>query len=379
MLGDPDDIVESMRHITFDGDIVKHPLFSVTTAPIVITFQAFLPITEDHSILLVLALIAAINIAGVFTLLNRFFLSASSALLFTITYAFFFFNLVLFSIPETYALSALFILIYLSFLLAVREKLNWRNCLGLSFIAALASLYNPPLLSLMIVHILLAFDRFRFGQWLRFSLANVVLGGLLFLAINLLIHGAAYFRFVSDYGGSKFSTSNLLYLSNIANVLANFFLYSILAPVDNIPYYLGLKDIDGYLQSPLRWILLPIIQIGVFGGLLMAISQKTKNQRLALSLLAWILVLLVFYVCFTPKDASLWSLQILLPLLIILAIGFSAIRARAWLKNGALLLVSALMAVNNCLSFYAGPLMYGSQMPQTSAVTLAPESRDKRN
>ena len=355
VIGDPNETVGYMRKLTFAGDMLKHTLFSATTAPLVSVFQRALRLSQDESLLLVLALVAALNITGTFLLLRSLLASAGFALLFASIFAFFFFNLVLFSIPETYALSDLYIVVYLSFLLRAKATPGWRTGLGLSFLAGLASLYNPPLLSLILIQIVRFFDRSRIRSWLGSSLASLALGGVLFLSINLLTHGSAYAPYVSQYGGKNFSVANLLHPRYGATVFVNFFLYSILAPVGNLPDYLGLQSLAGYLHSPLRGTLLAILEAGVFGGMFMAVARKTSYQRLALGLLVWILLMLVFYTCYTPHDASLWSLQILLPLLIILAIAFKTIQVGPWVKSGAVLLISAMVAVNNCLAFYAGP------------------------
>ena len=355
VVGDTGETVRHMRQLSFDDDMMKHSLFSATTAPLVDLLQRGTLVSQGGAIVLVLAMVAAINITGAFMLLRRFFSSARPALLFTFLFASFFFNFVLFSIPETYALSDLFILLYLSVLLRVRQTSSWRTSLGLSLLAALASLYNPPLLSLMTVHLVLFYDRSRPGPSIKLSMANLALGGLFYLSSNMLIHGSAFFAYVSDYGGRNFSPLNLLDLSNIANVFVNFFMYSILAPVGYLPTYLHLTDFSGYLHFPLRGMLWAIVETGVVWGVVVAITRKQKYQRLTLGLLVWLSLMLLFYTCYTPSDASLWSLQVLLPLVIILAIAFKTIQGRPWVKTGGVLLLGALIALNNCLAFYAGP------------------------
>jgi len=356
VVGDTKEVVRHMRQLSFDGDMMKHSLFSATTAPLVGLLQDATSVSQSEAIVLVLAMVAALNITGVFILLRTFFSAAGPAFLFTFVFAAFFSNLVLFSIPETYALSDLLILLYLSVLLRVGRKSSWPTSLGLSLLAALASLYNPPLLSLMTIHMVLFYNRSKRGPWIRSSLANLALGGLFYLSMNLLIHGSAFLGYLSDYGGRHFSPLNLLHWSNMTNVFVNFFMYSILSPVGYLPGYLRLQDFSGYLQAPLRCLLLIILESAVFGGIVVAVTRQTNHRRLAVSLLSWILLMLVFYTCYTPRDATLWSLQILLPLMIILAIAFNTIQIRPWVKSGAVLVVSALVAVNNCLAFYAGPV-----------------------
>jgi len=349
VVGDPDEILPTMRRLTFDGDIRKHLLFSATTAPLVSFIQQSFHMTQDEAVVRVLALIAALNVVGVFILFRSFFSSVVLALLFTLAFAFFFSNLVIFSIPETYALSNLLVVLYLSALLRVRDKLDLRNSLALSLLAGLASLYHPPLLSLLVIHVILSFRGSNFVRWVKTSLANLTLAVVIFLSANIFIEGSNWLTFVADYGGRNFTPQNL-------SQLVNFFAYSILSPIHYLPHYLRLHDLRGYLQSPLGLVLLPVVLGGLSYAVFVAITRRTEYQRFAWSLLAWISVMVLFYTFYRPDTATLWALHIIVPLLMILAIAFRTLQARPWIRNGVFFLVTVLIALHNSLSLYGGPI-----------------------
>lgn len=348
--------VAFLHFVSFDDEMRRHLLFSATGSRLVGFFQNALFISQDDSIVLVLGLLAALNIVGVFILLRRFFSSAGPALLLSVSFAFWFSNLVIFSIPETYALSDLWVVIYLSVLLRVGTEHAWWKALGLSLLAALASLYNPPLLSLMLIHVILFYDRSKWGLWVRSGLANLSLGATAFLSANYaLARQYRVFWSLSQFAIKWASIDNFLGWRGPAQVLVSFFLYSILSPTSYLPRALSLHDLYGYLRSPLGLALVPVVLVLLAVGTFIAVAKSAQYRRLAIALLAWILVIVLFYIYLDPQKAILFSSQVMPALLIILAIAFKSIKTKPWVKSGAVLLVSALVAVNNCLAFYAGP------------------------
>jgi hypothetical protein len=351
---DTADTVDAMRQLTFGGDMRKHLFFSVSTFPLVRILQKVFAVSQDSSIRLVLALLGALNVTGVFLLLKYYFTSMFTALAFTFFYAFCFSNLVLFSIPETYAQSNLMTLIYFAILIRVRDSLNWSNSIILSLLAGLAALYNPALLSLIIMQIILSFRQSSLKRRFALAMVNTAVGGLLFLSVNYLIQGKGFVKFFWSYSSTWASLSNLLDLKKIAGVAVNFFFYSISSPVDHLPAKLGLHDLSGYLQSPLRLILLFVVISCILCGTILAISRRGKNRGLALSSLAWMLAMILFYTYFNPQESLLYSSQVLLPLLLIMANTFETIQLRPLLKYCAMMLVCVLLAINNFLSFYTG-------------------------
>jgi hypothetical protein len=348
------EVVHAMRQVTFRDDMKKHLLFSATVAPLVSAFQHVPGISEDRSIALVLALLGALNIVGAFLLLRSLFLSTPMAALFSSLHAFFFSNLVIFSVPETYALSDLTILLYLSVLLKVRDSLNWRNCTVLSSLAGLASLYNPPLLSLMVIHIYLLWRQSKVRDWARLGAMNLAVGALIFLAANYLTQGWAFLSFLSAYSGRWGSALNLLDIRLFSDVLADFLFYSVSSPIRHLPAALGWQGISGYLDSWLGILLLPLQLTFICYAAYVSVSRSSQNRWLYVGLLAWIFLMILCYTYFNPGEAMLYSSQILLPLLIILVNAFETIRARAPYKYLAVSIFGGMLAINNYLALRAG-------------------------
>ncbi len=351
---DTSDIINLIRQVTFDEDTRKHLLFSATISPIAGSFQQFLGLNENRSIRLSMALLAALNVTGVFIFLRKYLSATLPALLFVCFYAFLFANLVIFSIPETYSLSNLTILVYVSALYMLRNTLNWRHCILLSAFAGFASLYNPPLLSLMIIHLLMVFLQGDLKRWGMITVSNLAIGVSIFLFANYQVYASKFINFIGNYMDKWASIHNLLDLTKILDVIANFFFYSILSPVDHLPGRLGLKDWTGYGKS-LTYVLL-IFLIGWFLGyaIYIALAKKHGNQGFAISLLVWIFSMTIFYTYFNPRDAILYSSQILFPLLILFANAFETIKMRPSVKFTAFLCCLLLIAINNCLTLYNG-------------------------
>ena len=124
---DTRDTFRSLREINFDNDIKKHILFSLTLTPVVTFFRSLLSVSFQRSLRITFALVAGLNVAGVFYLLRKNNKHVTISLLITLLYAFCFSNLVIFSIPETYQMSNLLILLYLAALFSLRDRLNWRR------------------------------------------------------------------------------------------------------------------------------------------------------------------------------------------------------------------------------------------------------------
>ena len=351
---DSKNLIEELGQVkSSDNDFFKHPFFYLTAYPLVHAFQ-WVPFLDEHSSkLLILALLSALCVMGAFLLLKSYFSSTRLALLFACLYAFFFSNLVIYSIPETYSMSNLTILLYLSYLLRVRGSLNGRNSLVLSLLAVFASLFNAPLLSLMIIHLVLLLRRFDFKRWATLAAVNVALGALVFLLVDSLIHGWAFLSLYRDYASTWVSIRNLLDMGSVATVIIDFFFYSVLSPTGQLPSSLGWQDLSGYWRSPLGTVLFPLLASFICYGLFAAIKHH-KSHPLAGSLLSWMLLMTLFYTYFNPREAILYSSQILVPLSFILALAFETIRVRVRIKYGVMATGCALLALNNCLSLYGG-------------------------
>ena len=116
----------------------------------------------------------------------------------------------------------------------------------LAVLAVFASLFNAPLLSLMIIHPVLMLRQLEFKRWALLAVVNVALGVLVFLLANFLIHGGEILSFYRGYARGYTSIGNLLDIGSVATVIVDFFLFSVLSPTGQLPKTLGWQDLSGY-------------------------------------------------------------------------------------------------------------------------------------
>lgn len=347
---DTQEIVEALLHPTFENDMRKHVLFSVTLAPI-IQFLDTLPLLSAlRAMRWVLAALAALNVMGVFLMMllrNDW----PDALLFSGVYALAFANLVMYSIPETYAMSNLVIIVYLLAAYGLRNQLNMRNSLALSALAGLAALYNTPLLALVGIHLLLMRKERPFWQWVGVSLANMAVSVGVVLGVNLAVYGAEIFLFWHGYSGAWASPLNWLNPHYAATVLVDFFVFSIATPVPYLPFALGWQDWPRYWHTPLGALLSLSVPVAVLGGLGVALR---KRQAFDLAVLAWVGVMTAFYIYFNPLEAMLYASQILAALVIVLAGAFQQAPWTPRVRRAILLAFVVVLAVHNVPVLWAG-------------------------
>lgn len=349
---DTQEIVEALLHPTFENDMRKHVLFSVTLAPVIQWLDALPMLSALRAMRLVLAGLAALNVLGVFLVAqaeNR----TPEAVLFTMLYAFSFANLVVYSIPETYAMSNLMIMAYLLAVYVLRDRLDGRHSLGLSALAGLAALYNTPLLSLAGIHTLLRFGKMPFWRWVLSGLGNLALAGGILLGVNLLVYGTDIFSFWRGYSSQWASSLNLLNPGYVGTVLVDFFLFSIASPVQHLPFGLGWQNWPAYWQTP-SGALLGLLVPAVLGIGLITACQKRNPFDLAL--LAWVGVMTLFYIYFNPLEAMLYASQILAPLMIVLSRAFQSLPVLARVRRGILMLLVMALAWQNLAALWAGPV-----------------------
>jgi hypothetical protein len=353
---DTRDTFRALREVNFDNDMKKHIFFSFTLSPVVGFFQSVLAVSFQRSIRLAFALVAGLNVAGVFYLLRKNNNHVTISFLITLLFTFCFSNLVIFSIPETYQMSNLLILFYLAALFSLRDRLDWRNSLFLSVLAGLASLYNFPLLSLMGIHLILMFPKNKFLSWIALIISNVLVGSLIFLSVNYFIYGPGFLAYFQSYSSRWASLTNFLHVNNYATVFANFFLFAVVSPGGYLPAVLGPQDVAGYFSSFFRTLLICMW----VGGLIYAIvitARAKVDKWLYVGLYAWILVMTLFYVYFNPKEALLYSSQTLFPLLFLFTQGFDLRSKFAKFQLLWLIIFCILLIINNGLAFYPGVLL----------------------
>lgn len=348
---DTQEIVDALLWPTFESDMRKHVLFSVTLSPLIHLFDQLPFVSILRGMRLVLAALAAMNVTGVFLFMDRAGIARLPALLFAGMYAVSFSTLVIYSIPETYAMSNLAIIAYLLILYPLRDRLDWRASLGLSALAGLAALYNTPLLSLVGVHTLLRLRQLKPGKWVLAGLGNLLVATLVLAGVNLLVFGTGIFSFWRGYASQWASPANLVNAHYIATVVENFFLFSIASPVRHLPFSLGWQDWSAYWQTPTGALLSLAVPAALAAGLAVTFGERKPFQ---LSVLAWVGVMTVFYTYFNPLEAMLYASQVLAPLVIVLAPAFERLPLHPRLKMGLLAVFVMVLAANNLPALYAG-------------------------
>jgi hypothetical protein len=341
--------LDAIGRATFDDDMWKHLLFSVTMNPIVRGIARLLSADMQRATVITLAALGAANVAGTFVLLARHVSSQPLAFLLAVLYGVCFSNLVIFSVPETYALSNLMILAYLAILLRIRSRLSSANSLILAGAAGVGSLFNPPLLSLMTIHLalMLVNSPRSWRRWAGTAAANFALAGGLFLAANISVRGWAFFDYSRTYARQWASVRNLLSPGNVLAVGLDFVVYSVAAPVGQLTSALGWRDFRGFFSSFFRFVTLAMVLAGAVVSYQGLLARWRQGDRLGLCLTAWITLMVIFYTYFDPREAMLYSSQVLLPLGLVFASSYQMLKLRPTPKAVALTLAIAWLAINN--------------------------------
>ncbi|UCH26408.1 MAG: hypothetical protein JSV66_01795, partial [Trueperaceae bacterium] len=227
-------------------------LFAPTTRFLVNLFEGLLELDTRHSVISVLALLAAVAISLAYLILRRLTLSVVPAVGFSVLYASLFANLVIFSVPETYVLSNLVILVFLFVLMTVKENIGRTSVLYLAAFAGFAGLYNPPLLSLVVTPLLLAYRLRSIYQMLLPALLLTGIAVSFFVISNFLVQGFGMFTQFGSMANQWGSMSHFLEPRSIGLVLSNSFAFAIISPVEKLRTYLVLSHAGGYFDSWLR-------------------------------------------------------------------------------------------------------------------------------
>ena len=154
---------------------------------------------------------------------------------------------------------------------------------------------------------------------------------------------------VSDYTNKWASLNNLLDVEKYAMVVTGFLLYSVVSPLTSLTKVVTLNDITGYFSDPLTLVTL----IAYISIVVMASGRAIwESDRLALPIIAWTGVMLLFFVYFNPAEALLYSSQILFPLILLAARGLVVLSLPENYKAGLVACFAILLALNNIPVLY---------------------------
>lgn len=306
-----------MKQFTFPE--LRHFLFSVLTSPIVTIIKFLFNISITYAISIVTAAIAAINVVLAYYALNLFIKDKKLVTLFSIFYGFLFSNLVFFSIPETYALTNLAILLTFNCLIRLvkNNDHNWFILLILAII--LSSLLNPPTILLVIPSSFIFLNYYNLTKGMILSLLCVSITLLVFVISYVLTFGINFYMYFAEFANTwcPHSINNYFDIDKIINVIGSFVVLSVISPSEKISNSMNFsQDFLNYFDSAVGayLILFYIVILGIF----LYYIVKTRDIIRDSSLI-FILFMALFYLYLNPREALLYSCQVLFPLTLVFA------------------------------------------------------------
>ena len=312
---DTRETVSAMQAVTFEGDMRKRPLFSLLTAPLVAVSGKLFELDPNRAVLTVLALAAGLNAGLVFLALRYMDFARGLASVLGCVYCAFFSNLVLFGIPETYCVSNLALLAGLVATFGLGGNAAVWVSVALGTVAGVAALFNPPLLSLALIHALVLLRNRGVRDAFVFGGATVLVAAVVFGFVQFAIYGAEFLRFTDSYAREYASLGNLADLSRVIGVLLAFLVFSAVSPLDSLPTRLEPGDMAGYLGS-----IAGGLAAAAYLALLLLAARHALRQGdgFVFGLLGWMLAILVFYTIWNPREAMLYSSQLVFPLVFLI-------------------------------------------------------------
>jgi len=338
---DTSETVEIMTYPTFNMDATKHLLFSVTTYPLVAALSACLGMARDNAALAVVSLAGAFNAAFSFYVIGLFTKEKAAALVFAVLFGILFSNLVLSSIPETYVFSNMMVLFYAFFAKKYSERPGYLRGFSLAAVTALAPLYNPPLLLLLIATGYIMFSGPDISLALRLFQVNALVVLCVFIGANLLAH-PNYLDICARIIQKNASVANFFNTGDILNVILSFVLYAVVSPLRSPRPTFWINDALNYLSFPAK-LPLTLAYLCFLGFSLKNLLNRGNPVVKGLAL--WAVSMGIFYFYFNPGEAMLYSSQTLLPVLLVLVLRFEKTHFRY--KYHAAVLFSFVLFVNN--------------------------------
>ena len=347
---DTTESAQAMRWFNFRGDMAKHLLFSPVLSTLVKALGAVLPISEAHSMFLAVALLGGFNVGLAFVALRSLGAARSLAGVWAAVYAMFFWNVVLFSIPETYVLSNLLILTYLAILFHVVHRPARSVSVGMGVLAGIAALANPPLLLLSVVHPIVRARELGLRGASRLLVLDALAASLVFTMTSLLVFGDSFPWKLLDRGLPQASVLHFVQPRQGATVVSSFLLFSVISPTANLPSQLSTGDLAHYFNSALGTGL-----VAVYGAGLLVTAARLVRQRdgIDYALIVWALLMGGFYTYFNPQEAILYAGQVGFAILVLIVRTVGTRSSRTTLA--AVFGFGLVLALHNLSVVYAGP------------------------
>jgi hypothetical protein len=321
-----------MKEISFDGNMWRHPIYPLIVAPLVSIIKAGLGFGNRQAAKMVVALLAALNVALFFTLFSSYIKVKNTALVFTGLYGILFSNLVFFSIPETYSLANLGILIFFLLIIRFRVDITKKRSIILGVTSGLGALANPPLGLLLFSFYTLCIRRLAWRRSLQPCLWATFTALLVYLGANFLLFGLDYIEKSQKLANKWATLANFLEPMNWLNVGVSFFVYAVISPLDELERSISLIDFSGYFQSPARFLVFVIFTLYLLFTIILLIRRGV--DEVVLTAAAWLGMLSIFHLYFNPREALLYSCQALGPFMLILGCVYADI---SWKWKGIIL------------------------------------------
>ncbi len=327
-------------------DIQKHPMFFIITRGLYQAFKFAFFKEKILAVSAVLAFISAMNILLAFVVLNVFVKNVKISVLFTLFYGLSFSNIVFFSIPETYGLTASTVIVYSFFLIRWRDNLTLKRIVVFISITIIAPFFNLPLVLLMVPNFIVFIKILKFKRGFLLALMNVSLVFLVYFFYQIIFYGSHSIIHLSRYSRDFISFSFITSIKDVLFYVANFLLFAVLSPISRLINTLNFQNLS--MNLSLRGIILLIVYLFF---LFFSFIQLIKKRDIILDSLAiWIALMIGFYMLFNPWESMLYSSQILFPVTLILAAHFGKLNIR--FKYHIFILFLLAVALNNIICIY---------------------------
>lgn len=337
-----------MKQFTFPE--FRHFLFSVLTSPIVLIIKFLFKVPITYAISIVTAAIAAINVVLAYYALNFFINDKKLGTLFTIFYGFLFSNLVFFSIPDTYALTNLAILLTFNCLIRLGKNKdhNWVILLNLTII--LSSLLNPPAILLLIPSSFIFFNYYDLTKAMILAFLCFLTTFSVFVISYVVAFGINFYTYFVEFANTwcPHSITNYFDIDKVLNVFGSFVVFSVISPSEKISNSINfLQDFPNYFDSTMGTFLILFYTIILCSFLYYIVKTRDIIRD---SSLIFILSMALFYLYLNPREALLYSCQVLFPLTLV----FADITNRINLNNKYIILIIFIvfMIIKNISTLY---------------------------
>lgn len=302
--------------LTFHINEMKHPLFYFLTKVLVKIFNLFINADIRYILFFILSLYSSLDILLVWLILGRFYKNTLHRSLFTLLFFLSFSPLVIFSVPETYAFTSISILAFL-FIVLEKQSLNLREIFFASTFAGTAALSNPPTLALLGVLIIMIWQKYNHKRNLVLSATAIFWTTLIYVIPNIWIIslGNGLIELSHDQLKTYASLMNFLNSENYLRLFLSLLVFQFVSPFDTVKYMYP-ASLQSYFSSYL--LILALIVHIIFLILCLRNFNKLKNKN-SLAVLAFLIIISLFYVYFSPGEIMLFSIQLFIPIYFLLA------------------------------------------------------------